>query len=307
MVRYYYDGINTLLERQRYWNDFYDEWRWRTLRVYTLAPAAMGQIAGERTMTAWHPQTGAPTAWAQGGAADAWADRWYYYDMLGNVTGELDASGLVQSHIWMEAFGTVLSGGQTGRRLTTKTYDPAAGLYYFSARWLSPDAGLFLTIDPLSRVRSEYHLVDHNPLKYVDPTALIKEAKSCHGNKYISSRLVQALMQSACAQAASVVTQPSLRDCIQRQCQNADLTIHCSCKCVPGNDPTRHLGWGDVGSRAVPKENIWLCFDHFGGKPRAVQRGRATWIDVIIHELAHTCGWYHFDGGGVPGDDGTIP
>jgi YD repeat-containing protein len=24
MVRYYYDGINTLLERQRYWNDFYD-------------------------------------------------------------------------------------------------------------------------------------------------------------------------------------------------------------------------------------------------------------------------------------------
>jgi RHS repeat-associated protein len=117
--------------------------------VYTLAPAAIGQIAGERTMTAWHPQTGAPTAWAQGGTADAWTDRWYHYDMLGNVTGELDASGLVQSHVWMEAFGTVLSGGQTGRRLTTKTYDPDAGLYYFSASWYGANAGAWLQREPL--------------------------------------------------------------------------------------------------------------------------------------------------------------
>jgi hypothetical protein len=139
MVRYYYDGINTLLERQRYWNDFYDEWRWRTLRVYTLAPAAMGQIAGERTMTAWHPQTGAPTAWS---------DRWYHYDMLGNVTGELDASGLVESHVWMEAFGTVLTGGQTGRRLTTKCYDEAARGYYIHLRWLDPMSGRFVQHSP---------------------------------------------------------------------------------------------------------------------------------------------------------------
>jgi len=68
-------------------------------------------------MTAPPPQTGAPTAWTargvttawtQGGAADAWSDRWYHYDLTGNVTGELDASGLVQSHVRMEAFGTVL-------------------------------------------------------------------------------------------------------------------------------------------------------------------------------------------------------
>ena len=71
MMRYYYDGINTLLERQRYFNSYYG-WRWRTLRVYTLAQAAIGQIAGERTMTAWHPQTGAPTAWNAKGVPTAW-------------------------------------------------------------------------------------------------------------------------------------------------------------------------------------------------------------------------------------------
>ena len=78
----------------------------------------------------------------------AWSDRWYHYDLTGNITGELDASGLVQSHVWMEAFGTVVSGGQTGRRLTTKTYDPAAGLYDFSARWCNPTQCGFLQENP---------------------------------------------------------------------------------------------------------------------------------------------------------------
>ena len=35
----------------------------------------------------------------------------------------------------MEAFGTILEGGQAGFRLTTKEYDPEAGAYYFNARW----------------------------------------------------------------------------------------------------------------------------------------------------------------------------
>jgi len=165
MVRYYYDGTNTLLERQRYFNN-YDGWRWWTLRVYTLAQAAMGQIAGERTMTAWHPQTGAPTAWS---------DRWYHYDMLGNVTGELDASGLVQSHVWMEAFGTVLAGGQVGRRLTTKTHDADAGLYYFSARWYNPSMGQFINESPFaSYYEHAYNLAEGNPLIAIDPTGLYR-------------------------------------------------------------------------------------------------------------------------------------
>jgi hypothetical protein len=28
---------------------------------------------------------------------------------------------------------------------------------------------------------------------------------------------------------------------------------------------------------------------------------------AMVHELAHSCGWHHGDGQGVPGDEGTLP
>jgi RHS repeat-associated protein len=98
---------------------------------------------------------------------------WYHYDMLGNVTGELDASGLVQSHIWMEAFGTVLSGGQTGRHLTTKTY-AAAGLYDFYARFYSPNLAVFLQRAPINVFdEPPYSYCWQAPTTYVDPDGRI--------------------------------------------------------------------------------------------------------------------------------------
>ena len=87
--------------------------------------------------------------------------------MLGNVTGGLDASGLVQSHVWMEAFGTVLSGGQAGRRLTTKTYDADAGLYYFSARWYDTRSGLFDAVDSFA-VFPLYRFANQRPTVSID-------------------------------------------------------------------------------------------------------------------------------------------
>jgi hypothetical protein len=230
MVRYYYDGINTLLERQRYWNDFYDEWRWRTLRVYTLAQAAIGQIvAGDRTMTVWHPQTGAPTAWAQGGTPDAWTDRWYHYDMLGNVTGELDASGLVQSHVWMEAFGTVLSGGQTGRRLTTKTYDPDAGLYYFSARWYSKILARFVERN------SPYDLCSNNP---VSPTQGV-----CADDSETRLDPVTGRSSTACVVQAFMNAYIEMR---QANWKQSDKYFHCKANCEAMKCP-------GVGKRTISK------------------------------------------------------
>jgi hypothetical protein len=29
-------------------------------------------------------------------------------------------------------------------------------------------------------------------------------------------------------------------------------------------------------------------------------------VDSLVHELAHTCGWNHVGGKGVPGDDGFM-
>jgi RHS repeat-associated protein len=130
-LRYWYDGLGILLTKEKPSGAS----AWRTKQVYTLKQAALGHIISERTNTAWNAQ-GAPTAWS---------DKWFHFDLLGNTTGEIGPDGSVTTQVDMEAFGTVLSGGQNGYRLTTKQYDPDAGLYYFNARWYDPNMPRFIS------------------------------------------------------------------------------------------------------------------------------------------------------------------
>ena len=86
--------------------------------AYTLRQASIGQIVAEHTATARNAATGRPAAWTH---------RFHHFDLLGNTTAETDAGGMVANLIDMEAFGTLLEGGQAGFRLTTKEYDTEAG------------------------------------------------------------------------------------------------------------------------------------------------------------------------------------
>jgi YD repeat-containing protein len=95
-TRYYYDGLGVVLTKEKPVGG-----SWRTKHVYALKAAALGHIISERTMTAWNAQ-GTPTAWT---------DKWFHYDLLGNVTLETDANAQVTARVDMEAFGTVLTGG----------------------------------------------------------------------------------------------------------------------------------------------------------------------------------------------------
>ena len=152
--REWFGRINTLMESDKPVGG-----SWRTKHVYALKAAALGHIISERTMTAWNAQ-GTPTAWT---------DKWFHYDLLGNVTLETDANAQVTARVDMEAFGTVLTGGQTGFRLTTKPYDSAAGLYYFNARWYRSDIGVFLERAPLSVYQEHPHaFVSGNPVGNAD-------------------------------------------------------------------------------------------------------------------------------------------
>ena len=124
-TRYYYDGLNIVMTRESSAATG-GAGSWLTRRAYTLKQASIGQIVAEHTATAWNAATGRPSAWTH---------RFHHFDLLGNTTAETDANGMVANIIDMEAFGTVLEGGQAGFRLTTKEYDPEAGAYYFNARW----------------------------------------------------------------------------------------------------------------------------------------------------------------------------
>jgi RHS repeat-associated protein len=155
-LRYWYDGLGILLTKEK----LSGASAWRTKQVYTLKQAALGHIISERTNTAWNAQ----------GAATAWTDKWFHFDLLGNTTGELNAYGSVITYIDMEAFGTVLSGSQNGYRLTTKGYEADAGLYYFNARWYNSNWAGFLQRAPLARwAENEYGFSNSCPVRFVDP------------------------------------------------------------------------------------------------------------------------------------------
>jgi RHS repeat-associated protein len=129
-----------------------------------LKQAALGHIISERTNTAWNAQ----------GAATAWGDKWFHFDLLGNTTGEIGPDGSVTTQVDMEAFGTVLSGGQNGYRLTTKQYDPDAGLYYFNARWYLPSPSRWLEEEPSAMDGPNlYMFVQGNPIIYCDLDGLV--------------------------------------------------------------------------------------------------------------------------------------
>jgi len=129
-----------------------------------IATLMQADIITERTNTAWNAQ-GTPTAWT---------DLWYHFDLLGNTTVISNASGALSSQIDMEAFGTVLSGGQNGFRLTTKQFDEKAGLYYFSARWQCPKSGRFVERSPFNPyIESVYVYCNNNPIEQIDSTGML--------------------------------------------------------------------------------------------------------------------------------------
>ena len=160
-TRYYYDGLNIVMTRESSAATG-GAGSWLTRRAYTLKQASIGQIVAEHTATAWNAATGRPSAWTH---------RFYHFDLLGNTTAETDANGMVANLIDMEAFGTVLQGGQAGFRLTTKEYDPEAGAYYFNARWYNNGNASFAEVAPYPpHLEHSYSFCGQNPVSIVDPT-----------------------------------------------------------------------------------------------------------------------------------------
>jgi RHS repeat-associated protein len=76
-----------------------------------------------------------------------------------------------------EPFGKVIdqTGSETPEQLFTgQRHEPESGLYDFRARWYDPEAGRFLSVDPVVQSRSDpqtvngYGYVRNNPVRFVD-------------------------------------------------------------------------------------------------------------------------------------------
>jgi len=104
-------------------------------------------------------------------------DHYYHYDALGSVVGLSDEDGYGISNYEYDAFGNVLASVDmldNNFQFSSKEWEAHAGLIYFGARYYDPEAGRWLTPDPLGVADglNVYAYVGNNPTNLVDPYGL---------------------------------------------------------------------------------------------------------------------------------------
>jgi RHS repeat-associated protein len=97
-------------------------------------------------------------------------------DALGSVVAESDANGNVIKRYDYEPYGAVV-GGQVmdGPGYTGHVSDSATGLSYMQQRYMDPQLGVFLSVDPVTAYEqpvgqfNRYWYANGNPYKFTDP------------------------------------------------------------------------------------------------------------------------------------------
>ena len=104
---------------------------------------------------------------------------YYHYDGIGSTRALTDDLGDATDTYNYEAFGELLnSTGITDNKylFAGEQYDPNARFYYLRARWMNPETGRFLTVDPFGGIQNDpvslhkYLYASCNPVMYVDPS-----------------------------------------------------------------------------------------------------------------------------------------
>ncbi|WP_260473384.1 MULTISPECIES: RHS repeat domain-containing protein [Stenotrophomonas] len=103
-------------------------------------------------------------------------------DALGSVVAESDANGKVIKRYDYEPYGAVVGGQVTdGPGYTGHVSDSATGLSYMQQRYLDPELGMFLSVDPVTahdgpvNQFNRYRYANGNPYKFKDPDGRIVE------------------------------------------------------------------------------------------------------------------------------------
>jgi RHS repeat-associated protein len=106
---------------------------------------------------------------------------YYHYDAQGNVTGLTNEKGKAVSQYGYEAFGKVTEkdGSFKGNPYRFSSKEHGAGnLYYYGARYYDPQAGRWLTPDPLGMVDgpNRYVFCANNPVNMADAWGLQRDS-----------------------------------------------------------------------------------------------------------------------------------
>ncbi|MNK56073.1 tRNA(Glu)-specific nuclease WapA precursor [compost metagenome] len=108
-------------------------------------------------------------------------------DALGSVVAESDANGNVIKRYDYEPYGAVVGGRVTdGPGYTGHVSDAATGLSYMQQRYMDPQLGMFLSVDPVTAYEqpvgqfNRYRYANGNPCKFKEPDG---RAVTCNENR----------------------------------------------------------------------------------------------------------------------------
>ncbi len=103
--------------------------------------------------------------------------RYYQTDALGSVIALTDENGIVKTTYSYDPFGNVTVSGETSDnpfQFAGREND-GTGLYYYRARYYSPELQRFISEDPIGFGGGDvnlYVMVGNNPVNFVDPLGL---------------------------------------------------------------------------------------------------------------------------------------
>ena len=110
------------------------------------------------------------------GSAAAQTVTYIHTDALGSVVAETDANGNVIKRYDYEPYRAVVGGEVTdGPGYTGHVSDSATGLSYMQQRYMDPQLGVFLSVDPVTAYEqpvgqfNRYRYANGNPYKFTDP------------------------------------------------------------------------------------------------------------------------------------------
>lgn len=121
--------------------------------------------------------------------------RWYVYDGLGSVAGEVDPLGNLTSSPKYDVYGAVRGNGGTASTRHGFVGDlghlsePETGLIYMKARYMDPQTGRFVSQDSARSGQNWFAYCGGNPVSMVDRTGKEGELMSTIGSSEISATL----------------------------------------------------------------------------------------------------------------------
>jgi RHS repeat-associated protein len=110
--------------------------------------------------------------------------RHYVKDALGSVIALTDDTGVVRTTYTYDPFGNVTVSGETSDNpfQYTGRENDGIGLYYYRARYYSPELQRFISEDPIRLAGGDvnyYAYVGNNPVNWIDPLGLLSQRTKC--------------------------------------------------------------------------------------------------------------------------------